>query len=772
MKRILGFFAVSFVAASLFVPFAPAQNRNSQSTFSTSASAANRRTAIRYLQSAKQYAADNAWKEADSTAKIGLEYDDTVADLHYISAVSQYHLGASKKEVLSIVVRALDNDKSQWVDYNKDNARILYADILCGILHFKEALAVLDSEPFVYSSDAEVIRVRSYYNLGFSSKNSDEALRKARSRVDTARKVYPEDIRFAELFYNFEYKINFLDKIDDSEKRGELNLDVERIADSFSSLIKSGKFYKNVGDDLRFLSVVFEKEGEDKIRMMKSFNAEKHSSIHFAEHALRTGILDETAALDYFYKFSDSSNSVPLNLSVLESFASALKEEKTKKEFSEYLNSYNGIIVDDTDGDLEVNLRIVYKRGRPEEIVFDKNQDGVDDWNAVCDFGVPQSVHLDENNLDIVYGNYPAVLTATYNVGNVPGSIVPENAELSFSLLADTLRWSPFNMENDVALKNSLGLEFFVPTIPEKVRSVSGSELLVSSSYYTMPTLERPNAFVQVSVLSGSPQSSRYCIGSPKDLASAKVYAIAQFDHGVPVLRLVDSDDDGLFETKERYGVTSDLSKRYITERDEMQIIANLFGAPSANTGFYVKMVMLDQNGDTVPEFVEEYTEGYGKISSWDENSDGKWDVRYVKHPMKDEDDVVCEDAMFHQPFTNEIVTVSTENGIPVRVSIGNQTRVKIFSGDSSKNFFWIGEKESPVLAKAAEYFIIKEFEKEGQGVSKIVQPSKNEERRYYVVKVGSSIFAELITETFVEKSEREKAAIKKAEEAKSVSKN
>ena len=122
---------------------------------------------------------------------------------------------------------------------------------------------------------------------------------------------------------------------------------------------------------------------------------------------------------------------------------------------------------------------------------------------------------------------------------------------------------------------------------------------------------------------------------------------------------------------------------------------------------------------------------------------------------MKDENDVLSEDSMFHQPFTNEVVTVSTENGIPVNVTIGSKSRVSIFSGDSSKNFFWIGEKESPVLAKAAEYFIMKEFESEEQGVSKIVQPSKSDDRRYFVVKIGSMIFAELISETFAENPEK-----------------
>ena len=63
---------------------------------SDSARSANRRTAIRYLQLAKQYASQKQWKEADSNARLGLAYDDGIADLWYIRAVSQSNTGEKK----------------------------------------------------------------------------------------------------------------------------------------------------------------------------------------------------------------------------------------------------------------------------------------------------------------------------------------------------------------------------------------------------------------------------------------------------------------------------------------------------------------------------------------------------------------------------------------------------------------------------------------------------------------------------------------------------
>ena len=55
---------------------------------SQSASVANKKTAVRYLKLSEQYAADKKWEEAKSNAKIGLAYDDSIADLWYINAVS------------------------------------------------------------------------------------------------------------------------------------------------------------------------------------------------------------------------------------------------------------------------------------------------------------------------------------------------------------------------------------------------------------------------------------------------------------------------------------------------------------------------------------------------------------------------------------------------------------------------------------------------------------------------------------------------------------
>ena len=135
----------------------------SASLFAQNASlaAANRKTAVRFLKLAEDYLTQRIWSSALAQAQMGLAYDDTVADLWYIQAASLINLGKGRAEVLSLVTKALT--EGEWVDYNRDGARILYADLLCDTGRYEQALGVLDASPFIYSADAEYIRIKSYY---------------------------------------------------------------------------------------------------------------------------------------------------------------------------------------------------------------------------------------------------------------------------------------------------------------------------------------------------------------------------------------------------------------------------------------------------------------------------------------------------------------------------------------------------------------------------------------------------------------------------------
>ncbi|MBQ7158874.1 MAG: hypothetical protein IJS09_05565 [Treponema sp.] len=328
-KCLLLFFSLFFTGALLFAQ-------------SDSARSANRRTAIRYLQLAKQYASQKQWKEADTNARLGLAYDEGIADLWYIRAVSQSNEGEKKSVVIPLVVTSLT--RGEWVDYNRDSARILYADLLSTTLHFAEAVKVLDDAPFLYSADAEYIRARCYYNMG------GEYIQRAREKIDAARRIYPTDARFADLFFSLEYHLNqtmLQDAASGLDTEGLPPL-VRKIADAFILGMPS---FANPSAELELYAAIFA-EGEKQIRLLKSFKARRLNAPLYAEYALRLGLLDQDAALDAIFVYTNDT----VNLSILQAFVPLITDEKPHQDLYEYLNAYNGRLISDADGDGIANL--------------------------------------------------------------------------------------------------------------------------------------------------------------------------------------------------------------------------------------------------------------------------------------------------------------------------------------------------------------------------------------------------------------------------------
>ncbi|MBR1722926.1 MAG: hypothetical protein IJ727_10665, partial [Treponema sp.] len=221
------------------------------------------------------------------------------------------------------------------------------------------------------------------------------------------------------------------------------------------------------------------------------------------------------------------------------------------------------------------------------------------------------------------------------------------------------------------------------------------------------------------------------------------IYALAQFENGIPVQRKVDMNGDGLFETVEYYAYAKDGNEVFSSAAEELQVMTNLFGSPSSGTGFYIKKITLDRNGDTIPDFTEEYLAGNkgdkvaGKISSWDTNDDGSWDVQYIKYPSSDKSKLL-EEAKFHQPLSNSVVTVTSENGIPSFVKEGEKV-LSVTRGEEP-NFYWISKADG----KESEKIISEKINQIGeQGVSTIVDVEGiGIKRRFLAVRIEKLIFA------------------------------
>ncbi|WP_443741485.1 hypothetical protein [Treponema berlinense] len=653
-----------------------------------SAGEANRKTALRYLKVAEQYAASKNWNATASSAELGLAFDDSISDLWYMSSVAKSAQNAPKYQIFPLIEKALDCEF--WVDYNKETARILYADVLCSTRKFEQALEVLDGDHFLYSADAEFIRSKIFYNLG-----TDTFLEKARNKIDSARRIYPDDLRFPKLFFEHEYALG---------GRNEKNA---KLADSFINLL-----YKNpsLSAELEIYLAVFS-TGENKIRRLKSFNAKNQRSPLYLIASLEEGIelLPEEKALDYFYSFADKE----IDFALLQEFASALKKEESRQELGEYLNQYSGTIYKDTDGDLDFNLKIEYSRGRPQKIIYDENQDEMPDWSASCDFGEPVKLQIPEKSIEIEYGNWPAVVSAIYKC--------EDKTEYSFFLVPQTLFWTPFSIGADENIKKLTGTDFFIPSVLEKVENISVQKLIDSSSNCSVPCSERENAVVVFNLLDGKPVFARY-------YENQKMYAQMQFKDGLPESRTVDMDNDGFFELTETYGTEIQNIKKTGLEY-EPNFLTKALNAP-------VKMIQIDMNGDTIADYTEEYTGGEGKISLWDLDGDGEWDVRYEKS-FAEKDGSLVEKSTFYRPWSKVPVTVTIKNGKPVSI-FENEKKLNVIK-DSVSEVYWIENAGSKDDAEK----ILKTFnQNEGKSVYIIVE---NGSKRMFAVKSGLYIFAQIV---------------------------
>lgn len=681
---------------------------NSEDGRNFSVRGANRQTALRYLKLAKGYALSGDWEKCAASAKAGNDYDKSVADLWYLMALGEYNGGAKRKEVLPLLEESLSG--AEWVDYNKSGARIFFADLLCATGRAAAALEVLDEAPFIYSADAECVRAKSYYALGDSAN-----VERAREKINICRRIYPADARFAHLFFAYEYRIMY------SKNNGAplfdympLSGEARKIADYFIAKVPE---YDSDDIELEIYAAIFA-EGERKTRLLRAFDARGFKSPLFAAAAAEDGVISEDAALEYFLDFMEKSGSEQdafqnVSLFELEHFASVLKDSEVKKNLAAYLNAYGGTLFCDTNNSLEANLAVTYSRGRPQKIEFDADNDGGADWICECDFGVPKSARFLDKKISVQYGTYPSPVRVVFE--EVPG----EQGATVFNVADETVDAQLFEIRADEFISFAeISDAFFI--VDEKTlwsgdRIFDVDALIASVNSIERPSKERDGAVIQFSMLNGVYYAADY-------LLDGKVYAHAQF--ASPLVRNVDRDGDGIFETTEIY---APLEKGMVISKEDLDAATqNIWGSPVPNPSVFLWMIQIDRNGDTRPDFSEEYFSRGGRISTWDLDYDGEWDSRHTIFPKgEDNFDERSEIFVVNASGERNLVSVHFSDGAP-RGIVFDGKMVPVTKG-AEDCFYWIGEagtqsQERNVKGRMsyARMGVVEQFEEDGSFVQAI----------------------------------------------------
>lgn len=711
-KRVLLFLFLLTAVSSFSIP--PVKTGDS---LKDSALQANRRTALRCLQLASSCLADKNYEGALSQASMGIAYYEGISDLWYIVASAKNTLDASKAELIPLLEKAFE--LNCWVNYNRDNARVMYADILSDTGRSDEALAVLDEKPSVFSSDAEYIRVKSCYRIG-----DDKHISTARNKIDGARRIYPDDTRFPLLFFK-------------NESPSEDNADVVRMKKYFINMLTQ---YVEVSPDkdaeLEIYAAWFA-DGKEREHLLKSFKARGLSHPLYAIVALDSSFINQKDAFNYIADFADSS----IDYELLELFMPMIKDKETLLLAKEYFDSYNGSIVKDTDGDGIANLYVKYSRGRPQEIFYDRKQNGLLDWSLICDFGSPVNGRLSSEKLDLTWDTFPYLKTLYFNQGPYAG--------LTFTFASESVKWSPVSIKEDLLISSVTDLQFFFPEVTEEIEVLDGKLFLNSISGIDIAGKERENSKIHFTLLDGQILTADYYENDVK-------YAQAWFKDNLPDVRVCDKDGDGVYEVSEFYSVDTEGKMNVHSLEDIRSVTLSLFGLPSDGKEFYLKTVQIDTNGDTAADFIEEYSDGYKKISSWDNDSDGKWDVRHVRLSEKE------EQSIFYDVLTDKMITVNFVEGKPLSVSDGE--RDFEIKKDSLYDFFWIEKDEfySDDFYSSAAKFILKEL----SSVTSLCYSKVYEYKdlRIMAVKSSGTFVGKIISEIEYEKNQEEDESSENAE--------
>ena len=691
----------------------------------TSYQAVNKNTAVRCLKLAENCLMSGDWNNALKQAELGISYDDSISDLMYVKAAALMNMNSKKADVLVQIKSAFELDN--WVSNKKNGARILYADLLSDIGKYEDSMNLLDSQPFIFSADAEFIRIKNLYRMGTS-----QSVESARLKLNSAIRIYPSDSRFANLFFMFEMTLMQNHAI--LGMNYEIPDIVKTVANYYISKLPD---YEGENLELELLTSFFAPKDMQN-RLVRAIDS-KEQTVHplLAVAGLQVGLYSEKKAVELFFETVGNA----FCLSDLEFLTLHLRDSEVSDFLIEKLLNYDGFVYVDCDFDLQNEIVIEYETGRPLKIDCDFDNDGNQDFYAKCDFGSPEVVHLPSEKVSVFYEEYPFVSKIIFNDDSKTDEM-QQKVLAVLNYFGKEFSFAPVELkENDVF--GMLGLEFYIPVFQNPQLFLPDFDILYEKAISVeYPVKERENAKVVYTIFQGKTISAVF-------LQNEKNYAFCNFSK-IPFGRAVDFDDDGVYETLEQYDLileNSDKNSLY-----EPELLSEIFGENflhqlnKENKKIYLQKISIDRNSNQFYEYAEEYLSDNGKISLWDNNDDGIIDCKHTRFPQKNGESLQ-EESVFYDKEGNKIVSIIFVDKTPIKMFESN-AEVLINAGEN-KNFYWIEN----VQPQQVENKIFDSFKNMMQGV---VEVFEFEGARFSIIKVDENYFCKLLPESEVEKDEAE----------------
>lgn len=634
---------------------------------------AGQNAALRYAQIANSFLLDKNYSDALKNTDYGLNYNSDLSDLYYIKAKSLYELKQEKFKVLENIEKAWN--LNNYREVSPALAKTFYAQLLCDTRRPEEAISLIESQPLVFNSDTEYIRALALYRM--------QRKTEARKVIDSARKIFTENPLFPELFFTWENPSSTDKKL-------------------LSAFINNINTYAKKNPEILLLASKFVSDKDNDF--LQQYNEVSSINLDFISECLKKNIIfSEEEALVLTKKITQ--NSFPLKF-ILE-FKKLFKQ--SAKDFTDYINSYSGIILQDYYFDRIDDTFIYVKDGSVYKIqTFDFQDDKVTVEINIKDDKI-QRLLFPKVNLQIEYSDYPYVSNMLFSSGeNI--FTVPYEVSVKFLSLKKEFNFSYINKLDYPVSDFSLNQNFNFNNYLQKISSFK--------------TQTQDNTIIEFHLLDGIIISADYFTNDSKT-------AYAAFEKGIPLFRKSDKDFDGSFETTEIFGNDEKKAKVFQSENEKNNLEKSLFGTLKMKEGIYLSKVTADLNNDFINDYSEIFDDDEFFIKEWDSDFDGVYDTSYKQNKHNLSQEFIC----YTQPLSKKKITTELKDGIPL--SIDDSISVKNVTKGQSKFFYWIGIR----VVNEAEDKIIGLLENDSTCFIDF------EGKRITASKIGNFYFGEVIDE-------------------------
>ena len=366
--------------------------------------------------------------------------------------------------------------------------------------------------------------------------------------------------------------------------------------------------------------------------------------------------------------------------------------------------------------DLQYELTVQYEKGRTVYIKYDANNDGETELYSSCDFGAPVFVYFNTSRQQFFYSDFPKVSKVSYSDRN-----------LVFNFLHDDYLFSPFDFVTDNVFTRT-GAEFYIPNISKEVALPLPQEIIDRASSFELPITERDNGRIIYTLSGGQIVFAEFYEANNR-------YAYCDFSKEDSLVRFVDYDNDGTFETTEFYSQIP-FGQDGLKTDDNDRVVTSVFNFIDNRNDIYLRKIQIDHNQNTFSEFSEEYLEYNGKITIWDNDDNGLPDCQYIRYPQKEGESLI-EETLYFDSNGLQIISLTTADGIPLKMN-AEGSEVMVYAGDSP-DLYWIDQKGTDDAEAAILEYVSKGF---SQG---IIDLFDYEETRISIIKVGSAYYCRYV---------------------------